>query len=168
MTLDDYDLWKSRDIASDKCTDELNVRAEHFIWLCEENAATGDMDDEKLAALHKEQRSAIFRYSAAHNTPFASCYQPHEFKGIRANCHVDIGAPVLLVANNLFGVYTVPLGLMNGARCAVVAIPHGGPPAPSCATRVRSCRHTGVQGMPDIPRRREGDMGPRSARHCNG
>ena len=168
MTLEDYDLWQSRDIASDKCPAELKARAGNFIWLCEENAATVARNGDKLAAIDKSRRPAIFRYPAASNEPSATRYNPREFRGVRANCHIAIGAPVILIANNLFGVYTGRIGLMNGARCAVVAIPHGGPPAPSCATRVRSCRHTGVQGMPDIPRRREGDMGPRSARHCNG
>ena len=42
MTLADYDIWQSRDIASDKCPEDLKARDGNFIWLCEENAATGE------------------------------------------------------------------------------------------------------------------------------
>ena len=136
MTLEDYELWKSRDIASDMCPADLKDRAESFIWLCEENAATGERNGEKLADLTRRTSSAIFRYSAVHNTAAASNYKPQEFKGLRANCHISVGAPVLLISNKLFGVYTVPLRLMNGSRGTAVAIFQGvsrPPPAlPDC------------------------------------
>ena len=125
MTLDDYELWKSRDIASDTRPADLKRRAESFIWLCEENAATGERNGEKLADLSRRTFSAIFRYSAVHNTAAASGYKPQEFKGPRANCHISVGAPALLISNKLFGVYTAPLGLMNGSRDTVVAISQG-------------------------------------------
>ena len=32
ITLEDYDLWQSRDIAPDKCPEELQARAENSIW----------------------------------------------------------------------------------------------------------------------------------------
>ena len=46
VTLSDYDLWQSRDIASDKFPEDLKERAGNFIWLCDENAATGDRNGE--------------------------------------------------------------------------------------------------------------------------
>ena len=42
VTLEDYDLWQSRDITSDKCPEDIKTRAEYFTWMCEGNAATGE------------------------------------------------------------------------------------------------------------------------------
>ena len=45
-----------------------------------------------------------------------------EFRGLRGKCNLATGDPVLLITNRIYGVYVVPIGLMGGARGAVVGI----------------------------------------------
>ena len=132
MTIADYDLWKSRDIASDDCPADLKKRADSFLWLCEENASSGQRNGSKIAALSKADQTPLLRYEAVHNTPAGGNYAPEEFRGLRSKCHLAIGSPVLLLTNKIYGVDTVPIGLMNGSRGTVVGIYQGrggGPPS---------------------------------------
>ena len=131
MTLADYDLWASRDVMrKDICDPGLVESSDEFLWLSAENANSGERNGNKLGQLAKKNGVPILRYHSLHSEDAAARKRPGEFKGLRTLTRVAIGAPVMLIANKLFGVDTAPLGLMNGARGTVVGVRHSPGSAP--------------------------------------
>ena len=59
---------------------------------------------------------------ARHTDPRGLHKTADEFVQVRGALHLRVGARVLLTQNHIWGVPTVTLGLMNGARGVVVAI----------------------------------------------
>ena len=137
MTLRDCDLRQSRDIASDRCPSELRrsrgklhmvVRGRRIDWREERREVSRSLQSRRICDISqfgRAQYTVRIELPAAHSTPSASSYQPQELKGIRADCRISNGDPVLSIANYISGVYTSPLGLMGGGRGAVVAISQG-------------------------------------------
>jgi hypothetical protein len=66
--------------------------------------------------------SVVIRCESTHNDPRGERPKADEFRNVRKALHLRIGSRVILVANHIWGINTVPLGLMNGARGVVVAI----------------------------------------------
>ena len=64
----------------------------------------------------------VVRAEARHNDPRGLHKTADEFMQVRRALHLRVGARVLLTQNHIWGVPTVTLGLMNGARGVVVAI----------------------------------------------
>ena len=64
----------------------------------------------------------VVRAEARHNDPRGLHKTADEFMQVRRALHLRVGARVLLTQNRSWGVPTVTLGLMNGARGVVVAI----------------------------------------------
>ena len=95
-----------------------------------ENAAAGKVNGKQLAAtapLHGQPRAlnaegVVVRAEARHNDPRGLHKTADEFKQVRRALHLRVGARVLLTQNRIWGVPTVALGLMNGARGVAVAI----------------------------------------------
>ena len=107
------------------------------VVLVPENAAAGRVNGKQLAArapLHAEPGPAssagvVVRCEARHSQGRGECRKADEFRNVYKATHLCIGARVMLSQNRLWGVPTVPLGLMNGARGVVGAILYVAPGA---------------------------------------
>ena len=64
----------------------------------------------------------VVRCEARHTHPKGENRKSEEFRNMRKALHIRVGAKVMLSQNRIWGVSTVPLGLMNGARGIIVAI----------------------------------------------
>ncbi len=79
----------------------------------------------RRAAAEKDVESgeaAIVRVEAEHSCTRAQEMKAEDFNNLRPVVHLVLDAPVMLTSNWLWGVQTVPLGLMKGARGGVKAI----------------------------------------------
>ena len=142
ITTEDYALWKTHEV------DDVSPEAqcpwpggEHLlreaVLLVPENASAGKINGSQLAArapLHGEPGSAssdhvVVRCEARHNHGRGETRKADEFRNVHKASHLCVGARVMLTQNQLWGVGTVPLSLMNGARGVVVAILYAAPGA---------------------------------------
>ncbi len=135
ITVEDYNLWKTHEIESlePSCTElwpEAAGLLSEALVLVTDNAQAGRINGDRLVSglpLYSEpspasSRQVVVRCEARHNNPRGERPKADEFRNIRKALHLRIGARVILIANAIWGVNTVPLGLMNGARGVVVAI----------------------------------------------
>ena len=138
ITLEDYMLWKSHEIESlepdDDSSEPLWQDAENLLRdalvLVTDNAQAGRINGRRLAAgvpllsapSPADVSSIVVRCEASHNDGRGERFKADEFRNVRKAVHLRVGARVILITNNIWGVNTVPLGLMNGARGVVVAI----------------------------------------------
>ena len=135
ITVEDYHLWKSHEIESLKpsCTKlwpEAEGLLSEALVLVTDNAQAGRINGGRLVSgvpLYSEgspasSQQVVVRCEARHNDPRGERPKADEYKNIRKALHLRIGARVILITNSIWGVNTVPLGLMNGARGVVVAI----------------------------------------------
>jgi len=135
ITVEDYNLWKTHEIESlePSCTElwpEAAGLLSEALVLVTDNAQAGRINGGRLVSgvpLYSEPSPAssqqvVVRCEARHNNPRGERPKADEFRNIRKALHLRIGARVILIANAIWGVNTVPLGLMNGARGVVVAI----------------------------------------------
>ena len=107
------------------------------VLLVRENAVAGKINGKQLAArapLHDEpgpasSGHAVVRCEARHSHGRGETREAKEFRNVHKATHLYVGARVILTQNRLWGVGTVPLGLMNGAPGAVVAIWYAAPVA---------------------------------------
>ena len=121
MTLADYNLWKTRDIADTAdCDEDIARRAVGFLRLCAENADAGARNGRKLGKLAINDADPIARYDSMRSSESAKSLKPDEFRRCRTVTRLALGAPVMLTGNKIYGVETALLGLVNGARGAVV------------------------------------------------
>eukprot|EP00660_Eupelagonema_oceanica_P007192 gene7192-15539_t len=122
MTLADHDLWRTHDIADPSCSPELKMQAENWTWLCAENASAGQGLARCMLRLAQSSGQVVIRINAEHSDAAAARRPPDEFRGLRTQVHLVVGAPVMLLVNILYDVRGVLMGLMNGARGKVVGI----------------------------------------------
>ena len=142
ITTEDYALWKTHEV--DDVSPEAQcpwVGGEHLlreaVLLVPENAPAGKINGNQLAArapLHGEPGPAssdhvVVRCEARHSHGRGETRKADEFRNVHKASHLCVGARVMLTQNRLWGVGTVPLGLMNGARVVVVAILYAAPGA---------------------------------------
>ena len=86
-----------------------------MLWVCAENADAGEMNGRKLGILEEKAGVPIIWYESIHIDDGDRRLKPGEFNGVRTVAHVALGAPAILIANKMYGVDTVILGLMNAA-----------------------------------------------------
>ena len=135
ITTDDYDLWQTHSI--DECDAEHDAPwpggenlLRHALYLVADNTQAGRINGHRLASrapsLHEPSSagslSVVVRCEARHNNERGSNKRASTFRNVRKALHLCVGARVVLCLNSIWGVQTVPLGLMNGARGVVVAI----------------------------------------------
>ena len=95
---------------------------EEALWLVSQNAKAGSRNGAKLARLAEVRGGPLLAFEATHNNDMATKRPSEEYSQLRSRVPLGIGAPVMLIVNNLWDSRTVHLGLMNGARGHVVAI----------------------------------------------
>ena len=94
LTIADCELRKSRDIATSEWPEELNFRADSFLWLCEENATPCGRVGPEIAAFSKSGRAPLLRYEAVRNTPDGANYRRGELRCLRSKCNMARVAPL--------------------------------------------------------------------------
>ena len=160
ITLDDYGLWQTHelqvldpDVPCDWEGGEALSR--EAVVLVPENAAAGKINGKHLASrapLHGQPHPSIasrivVRCEARHEESRGERKRADEFRQLRQAIHLCVGARVMVISNRLWGVTTVPLGLMNGARGVVVAILYALPED----SRVDGCQLAGTGHPSSIP-----------------
>ena len=103
---------------------------ENALYLVADNTQAGRINGNRLAVAAPSLQepssasslSAVVRCEARHNNERGSTKKADAFRNVRKASHLCVGARVMLILNSIWGVSTVPLGLMNGARGVVVAI----------------------------------------------
>ena len=66
--------------------------------------------------------NVVLRIASAHNDEKCAKRPCEQFRQLRQATFLCVAAPVMLTQNHIWGVQTVPLGLMNGARGIVIAV----------------------------------------------
>ena len=130
MTPRDWDLRASHDLNEPGTCLDSRARSESFMHLCAEHRFVGARNgacarEQAMAAAREDPSSgkaAIVRVVAENSSNTAKEMAKDSFNGLRPVVHLLLDAPVMLIVNLLWGVRTVPLGLMNGARGRVKAI----------------------------------------------
>ncbi len=183
ITQEDYELWKTHEVdalcetapgSASACSWEGGeALLQEALVLVPENAAAGKINGKRLAArapLHGAEPPAsatgvVVRIEARHNDPRGANRTADDFQQLRRALHLCVGAKVMLTMNRIWGVPTVPLGLMNGARGVVVAIVYG-TGAPSTAGDGRAGRADGsaIAGT-GVPGAKRGSL-PRGEDAC--
>jgi hypothetical protein len=122
-TPDDWKLWKSHDIGVTSST--INSWSDdflsHALQLTVENSICGSINGEKLQEVSSVQKqdpklNVVLKCNAVHNDDRCRCKSAASFRNLKDTVHLALLAPVMLTQNTLYGVDTVSLGLMNGAR----------------------------------------------------
>ena len=138
ITVEDHILWKSHELEAvepDSASSEPSwLGAENLLRealvLVTDNAQAGRINGRRLtdgvplltAPSSASVSAIVVRCEASHNDARGESPKADEFRNVRKAVHLRVGARVILITNNIWGVNTVPLGLMNGARGVVVAI----------------------------------------------
>ena len=105
------------------------------------------------------------RIEARHNDPRGANRTADDFQQLRRALHLCVGAKVMLTMNRIWGVPTVPLGLMNGARGVVVAIVYGtGAPGTAGDGRAGRADGSAIAGT-GVPGAKRGSL-PRGEDAC--
>ena len=173
----DYELWQSHsfnglDSADDAPWPGGAKLLQQALYLVADNSQAGRINGNRLASrapllLAPSSASAlsvVVRCEAKHNNERGANRNAAAFKNMRKALHLCVGARVFLCLNSIWGVGTVPLGLMNGARGVVVAIlycapnsnraddnPLAGTGYPSCQTASGSASATLPRGVDACP-----------------
>ena len=154
MTVEDHELWQQHEMTATSGTpaweDSENLE-ERAVHLCVERGVCGRINGQRLrgrveakadildgvdsAEGKANRRSDSWRrwavqIKAHHNRCEATNRKAEEFRQLRSKTHLCLGAPVMLILNNLWDVQTVPLSLINGSRGTVVAILYPEPGEP--------------------------------------
>ena len=139
ITVEDHILWKSHEVES---LEPDSVSSSESSWLgngdllrealvlVTDNAQAGAINGQRLSEgvpLLSESKptnpsSIVVRCEASHNDVRGEHPKADEFRNLRKAVHLRVSAKVILISNKIWGVNTVPLGLMNGARGTVVAM----------------------------------------------
>jgi hypothetical protein len=125
-TPDDWALWKTHELPDDDSAPETlhpDVLSK-ALHLTVENSVCGSINGAKLKAVSVQNKqdkklNVILKCKATHNDDRARTKPASDFRNLRDVVHLCLLAPVMLIQNNIFGVNTVSLGLMNGARGAL-------------------------------------------------
>jgi len=122
-TPDDWKLWKSHDIEGTPSTQNSwpDDFLSHALQLTVENSICGSINGEKLQQVSSVQKqdpklNVILKCKAVHNDERGRYRAAAAFRNLKDTVHLALLAPVMLTQNTLYGVNTVSLGLMNGAR----------------------------------------------------
>ena len=122
-TPDDWKLWKSHDIGVTSST--INSWSDdflsHALQLTVENSICGSINGEKLQEVSSVQKqdpklNVVLKCEAVHHDDRGRYKSAASFRNFKDTIHLALLAPVMLTQNTLYGVNTVSLGLMNGAR----------------------------------------------------
>jgi len=133
VTLDDYKLWQEHALSSPDARpdwdggEDLTSRG---LMLVAENEVAGRVNGNELRrrapALCEPvpalSPKVVVRCDSVHNDVRAARRPADQFRQIRPATYLFPGARVMLSMNYMWGVSTVHLGLMNGARGVIVAI----------------------------------------------
>ena len=135
ITRDDYELWQSHSIDGSHSTDDApwpggEKLLQQALYLVADNTQAGRINGNRLASRAPSLQapssasalSVVVRCEAKHNNERGANRNAAAFRNMRKALHLCVGARVFLCLNSIWGVGTVPLGLMNGARGVVVAI----------------------------------------------
>ena len=138
ITVEDHLLWKTHEVESLE-PDAVSSSGESWVGsesllrealvLVTDNAQAGSINGQRLTEgvpLLSEPKplnasSIVVRCEATHNDVRGERPKADEFRNVRKAVHLRVGAKVILISNKIWGVNTVPLGLMNGARGVAVA-----------------------------------------------
>ena len=121
MALDDYILWKTHDMLdASNCDADIPQSSDSILWLCAENEDAGRTSGPKIGQIAENEGRPIARYESTHNNIAARNLKPDAPMGNRSISHIATGAPGMLTCNRTYGVETVLLGLMSGARGVVL------------------------------------------------
>ena len=135
ITKDDYELWQTHSL--DGCDAQHDAPwpggenlLQQALYLVADNTRAGGINGQRLASRAPLQQepssdsslSVVVRCEARHNNERGANRKASAFRNVRKALHLCVGARVFLCLNSIWGVSTVPLGLMNGARGIVVAI----------------------------------------------
>ena len=171
ITKDDYDLWQTHSI--DGCDAKHDAPwpggenlLQQALYLVADNTQAGRINGHRLAsraASLQEPSSAsslsvVVRCEAKHNNERGANRKASAFRNVRKALHLCVGARVFLCLNSIWGVQTVPLGLMNGARGVVVAILYCAPNSkradenPLAGTGYPSCQTASGAASAALPR----------------
>ena len=125
-TPDDWALWKSHELQDDDtASGTLNKDVlSTALHLTVEKSVCGSINGAKLKAISSQNKldqklNVVLKCRATHNDDRARMKPASDFRNLRDTVHLSLMAPVMLTQNNIFGVNTVSLGLMNGARGAL-------------------------------------------------
>ena len=125
-TPDDWSLWKSHELQDDDAASvTLNKDVlETALHLTVENSVCGSINGAKLKAISSQNKpdpklNVVLKCRATHSDDRARMKPASDFRNLRDTVHLSLLAPVMLTQNYMFGVNTVSLGLMNGARGAL-------------------------------------------------
>ena len=135
MTKEDHELWQTHSV--DEC-ESINDAPwtggegllKDALYLVADNTQAGRINGQRLASAAPSIQepstasslSVVVRCEARHNNERGTSRKADAFRNMRKALHLCVGARVFLILNSLWGVSTVSLGLMNGARGVVVAI----------------------------------------------
>ena len=143
QTQEDHDLWHEHSV--DECDSSNDAPwaggeglLKDALYLVADNTQAGRINGERLASVAPSLQepipasslSIVVRCEARHNNERGATRKADKFRNMRKALHLCVGARVSLILNSLWGVNTVPLGLMNGARGVVVAILYAAPNIP--------------------------------------
>ena len=177
MTKEDHDLWSTHAVdGCDSLHDAPWLGGERLLkdalHLVADNTQAGRLNWQRLAEaapMLQEPSSAsslsvVVRCEARHNHERGASRKADAFRNMRKALHLCVGVRVFLVLNSPWGVCTVPLGLMNGARGVVVAIIYAAPNArrtdgneiagtgfPFCRSVPGSASHAPPRGLDECP-----------------
>ena len=128
-TPDDWKLWKSHDIDED--ASNIDQFSESFraqaLQLTVENSICGAINGEKLQEVNNVKQldrklNVVLKCRAVHNDDRGRHRAAASFRNLKDTLHLALLAPVMLTQNTIYGVNTVSLGLMNGARGVFVLV----------------------------------------------
>ena len=123
ITRADYDIWLTHDLDRGHLTSEQKHYFEDkALWLCARCEDVGSRNGRKLAQMAANNKQAIHRIYAVHNSKRNSVKKKSSssFGGLRSVLNLVQGCRVLLV-KNLAYLY----GLANGSRGSLVGIVYG-------------------------------------------
>ena len=171
ITQDDYELWQTHSLDECDSTDDApwlggEKLLQEALYLVADNTQAGRINGNRLASrapLLQEPSSAsslsvVVRCEAKHNNERGANRKAAAFRNMRKALHLCVGARVFLCLNSIWGVGTVPLGLMNGARGVVVAILYCAPNShradenPLAGTGYPSCQTASNSASANLPR----------------
>ena len=124
-TPDDWALWKSHELQDDDtaCGTLHKDVLSTALHLTVENSVCGSTNGAKLKAISLQHKSdqklnVVLKCRATHTDDRGRMKSASDFRNLKDTVHLSLLAPVMLTQNIIFGVNTVSLGLMNGARGA--------------------------------------------------
>ena len=177
QTKEDHDLWHTHSVDDCDSPDDApwpggEGLLKDALYLVADNTQAGRINGNQLASVapsllepsSASSMSVVVRCEARHNNERGANKKADAFRNVRKALHLCVGARVFLVLNSLWGVSTVSLGLMNGARGVVVAILYAAPNScradgnelagtgyPFCRTAPGSASYVPPRGLDQCP-----------------